>query len=303
MMKINRYCCALLPVFTILTVVSIKAQHASAAYQKSIDDWHTARIAALKADNGWLNLAGLFWLQQGKNTFGSDSSNAVVFPKGSINGVAGYFERAGNTVRLVAANNAGITINGVPVTDTIIFSDTMQQVPVIACGSLRWNIIQRENKTGVRLRDLNSPAPAMFKGVDCFEVDSNWRFGAILQQPALPSVISISNVIGQTTRQNSPGKVVFVFKGKQYYLDALDDGEDLLVVFGDATSGVTTYPSGRFIDVKKPGADGMVVLDFNKAYNPPCAFTDYATCPLPPPQNILPFAVAAGEKNYGDHHK
>jgi uncharacterized protein (DUF1684 family) len=166
---------------------------------------------------------------------------------------------------------------------------------------LRWTIIKRGDKIGVRLRNLKSSAAIDFKGVPRFAVDSFWRIAATLQPAGNGANILITNVLGQTSVQKSPGKLVFKFNGAQYSLDALEEGNELFIIFADATSGSTTYPSGRFLSAKKPDADGHTVIDFNKAYNPPCAFTDYATCPLPPKQNDLPFPVTAGEK-YDGHH-
>ena len=274
---------------------------ASANYQRELDTWVAGRNADLKADNGWLNLVGLHWLSEGRSTFGSGAGSNIVFPANSIAENAGYFERSGNTVRLIAEGNAGIQVDGKPVTEAVIFAPGMEDIPVVSSGSLRWSVIKREDKIGVRVRDLSSPLAASFTGTERFAADEKWVIPAKLQ--ATTASISITNIIGQTTTQKSPGKLVFSIDGKQYTLDALEEGDELFMVFGDATSGEATYPSGRFVYAKKPGADGNTVIDFNKAYNPPCAFTNYATCPLPPSQNVLPVAVTAGEKNYGDHHK
>ena len=277
----------------------INAQGTS--YQKEIEDWHAKRIENLKAPNGWLNLAGLYWLDEGRNSFGADTQNKVVFPAGTIVGTAGYFERTGNTVKLVVQNNAAIKVNDQPVTEAVIFDRDAIRPPVVSYGSLRWTVIQRNDKIGIRLRNLESPLVADFKGVDRFPVDTAWRIPATLQADAQPRSIAITNILGQTNQQHTPGKLRFTVNGKQYTLDALEEGDELFIIFADETSGKTTYPSGRFLSVKKPGADGATVIDFNKAYNPPCAFTGYATCPLPPKQNVLPFEVTAGEKVYGHH--
>lgn len=272
-----------------------------ADYLKKLDAWSAQRVADLKADDGWLNLVGLFWLDEGKNTFGSGSQNALVFPAGSIDEYAGYFERTGNTVRLVT-NNAGIQVDGKHAGNTVIFGDDVQNIPVISSGSLRWTVIKRADKIGIRVRDLKSPAPVAFNGIERFPPNTAWVIPAKLDTAANSAGVMITNKIGQTTRQTSPGKLVFKINKKQYTFDALDEDDHLLIVFGDLTNGKTTYPSGRFIEVKKPGANGLTTIDFNKAYNPPCAFTDFATCPLPPAQNKLPLAIPAGEKNYGHHH-
>jgi len=288
--------------FTLFTCYAKAQGGASADYIKQLNEWDAGRVAELKADDGWLNLVGLYWLDEGKNTFGSGSDNALVFPAGSIDESAGYFERTGSTIKLVT-NDTGVQIDGKPANNSIIFSIDMQGVPEISSGSLRWGVIKRDDKIGIRVRDLKSPAPAAFKGIERFPANTAWIIPAKLDTTANSSGIMITNKIGQTTKQNSPGKLVFKINNKRYTLDALDEGDNMLIVFGDATNGKTTYPSGRFIEVKKPGTDGATVIDFNMAYNPPCAFTDYATCPLPPSQNKLPVAITAGEKNYGHHHK
>jgi hypothetical protein len=279
---------------------NIAFSQTSLSYQKQIDDWHAKRINSLKADNGWLNLVGLYWLDDGSNSFGSSKQNKIVFPQGAIEEVAGYFVRSGNSVKLIANETAHIKVNNEPAKEALIFTDSAE-APVVSSGDLRWTIIKRGDKIGVRLRNLKSATAINFKGVPRFSVDSSWRIAATLQPAGNGANILITNVLGQTNAQKSPGKLVFTFNGSKYSLDALEEGNELFIIFADVTSGNTTYPSGRFLSAKKPDADGHTVVDFNKAYNPPCAFTDYATCPLPPKQNDLPFAVTAGEK-YDGHH-
>jgi hypothetical protein len=271
------------------------------AYQQEIENWHAQRINNLKAENGWLNLVGLYWLDEGKNSFGSSKENKVVFPVGTIAEKAGYFVRAGNTVKLVPAEHADIKINNKGVSgEVVIFNDSSRALAA-SSGDLRWTIIKRDNRIGVRLRNLKSATALNFKGVDRFTVYPFWKIAASLQKENHPGTILITNVLGQTNAQQSPGKLVFTVNGKPYSLDALEEGDELFVIFADSTSGNSTYPSGRFLSVKKPGSDGTTIIDFNKAYNPPCAFTDFATCPLPPKQNVLSLAVTAGEK-YSGHH-
>jgi uncharacterized protein (DUF1684 family) len=279
---------------------AVRAQ-TTVSYQQEIEGWHGERIQKLKAPNGWLNLVGLYWLEEGNNPFGSGQQNKVIFPTGTIVESAGIFERTGNKVKLVTLNNTLIKVNDKPVTEAVIYDKDSTRQPVIAYGNLRWTIIQRDDKIGVRLRNLKSAEATAFKDIDRFPVDTAWRISATLQVAGQARSIAITNILGQTNQQQTPGKLVFAIEGKQYSLDALEEGDELFIIFGDETSGKTTYPSGRFLYAKKPGADGKTILDFNKAYNPPCAFTNYATCPLPPKENILPVAVTAGEKNYGHH--
>jgi uncharacterized protein (DUF1684 family) len=204
-------------------------------------------------------------------------------------------------VKLIAASNVAINVNNKPVTEALVFQADSPRSPIMSHGNLRWSIIKRDDKLGVRLRNLKSPLAERFSGTERFAVDPSWKIVATLQTENQPKSLFITNIIGQTNQQKLAGKLVFTIKNEQYALDALEEGDELFIIFGDATSGETTYPSGRFLYAKKPDANGKTIIDFNKAYNPPCAFTDYATCPLPPKQNILPVAVTAGEKNYGIH--
>lgn len=286
----------------ILAAVTILSARSSAQYQKEIDDWHAKRIENLRADNGWLNLVGLFWLEEGVNKFGSSPSNKIAFPEGTIPSQAGTLQRKGNRVTLTPGVFVHILLDGQPIKgETLIYDkDSSGRPHVLAYGSLRWTIIQRDDKIGIRLRDLKSPKLESFKDIDRYPVNTAWKIPAALTTDK--QQIAITNVLGQTSQQRSPGKLSFSIQGKNYTLDALDEGgDDLFIIFGDETSGKTTYPSGRFLSVKKPGPDGHTTIDFNKAYNPPCAFTPYATCPLPPKQNILPVAIDAGEKDFANH--
>lgn len=273
------------------------------SYQASVDQWHKEREEGLKRENGWLNLVGLYWLSPGKNTFGSSSSNNIVFPKGTIAERAGYFELGDdNTVTVVAEENVEIKVNNVPVTRRIIFHKDSLRAPTTSYKNLRWTIIKRDDKIGIRLRDLQSAALTSFKGIERYPVAGEWKINATLEKTGIPDRINITNVLGQTNLQKTAGKLSFTIQGKQYTLDALDEGgPDLFVIFADATNIAETYPSGRFLAVKRPDANGKTEIDFNKAYNPPCAFTDFATCPLPPPQNRLPVSIPAGEKKWGNH--
>jgi uncharacterized protein (DUF1684 family) len=269
-----------------------------AAYKTDIETWHQERIESLKGNNGWLNLAGLFWLKEGVSTFGSDDSNDLVFPKDKIPGKAGVFLLQNGIVTMTALPQVEILSNDEPIKSAVVFNPDSTRQPRLAYGSLQWFIIKRDNQYGVRLRDLKSSAVEEFPGIDRYEVDPRFRVEAILEVPSTAKKIDITNVLGQTTAQDSPGTLVFTLDKKEYRLDALVEGEELFIIFGDPTNDKETYPSGRYVYANKPGVDGKTILDFNKAYNPPCAFTPYATCPLPPSQNVLPIAITAGEKNY-----
>jgi hypothetical protein len=267
-----------------------------AAYLEEIRQFDSSRVAYLKSDYGWLNLAGLLWLSEGRNSFGSDPKSKIVFPGVGIPAHAGYFELNNGVVTMITEPGSGITVDGKFRERAVVYHPDSTRLPVSAMGALRWTIKKSDDQYGFRLRDLEHHAVKEFRGLERFPVDSSWRVRSYLQKSS--GGIPITNVLGQTIKLESPGKLIFKLQGREYSLDALWEGDQLYIIFGDETSGVTTYPSGRYLYASKPGADGYTILDFNKAFNPPCAFTEFATCPIPPKQNWLPLAVVAGEKGY-----
>jgi uncharacterized protein (DUF1684 family) len=285
-----------------ILIISFNLIHQASAqsYQDDIKSWYQSREKSLTAENGWLNLVGLLWLEEGKNTFGSGDKVKLKFPKGTIPAEAGYFHLQNGIVTQYAAKGTALLVAGKAADKAIVFDSAARIALVSAYKDLRWTIIKRGSKVGIRLRNVKSTAVTAFKGIEHFPVDSSWRVTATLRNTGLNN-ISITNVLGQINAQNSPGKLYFTINGKEYTLDALEEGDKLFIIFGDGTSGSTTYPAGRFLSAEKTTEGGKTILDFNKAYNPPCAFSDYATCPLPPKQNILPIAITAGEKNYSHH--
>lgn len=271
-----------------------------AAYIASIDQWHQEREAKLKASDGWLTLSGLFCLEQGNNTFGSAEGNDLTFPAGKIPEQAGVITLNGDQITVTINKGVEVQLNGQPVRQAVLFSPEQDTVPQLTYGSLTWYVIKRADKYCVRLRDNENEALTHFRGIDRYPVKPDWRLAARLETHPTPKQIPITNIMGQTSQEDSPGTLVFELEGKQYRLDALEEGDKLFIIFADQTNGHETYGAGRYIYADKPGADGMTVLDFNKATNPPCAFVPYATCPLPPRQNFLSLKVPAGEKTYGE---
>jgi len=272
------------------------------AYRHEIDAWRAARDASLRDPNGWLTLVGLFWLDEGDNRFGSDPGNRVVLPAGRAPAFAGTLVRHGGAVTVRAEAGSGLESDGRPVTEMSLAPDAKGKPKVLSLGSVSFFVIKRGDRLGVRVKDSQSPTLAAFHGVESYPADAGWRVVARFEPHPRPTSIPITNVLGMTEQEPSPGVVVFEHGGKTYRLDALDNGDGTLeLLFADATSGRETYGAGRFLDTDPP-RDGKVVVDFNKAYNPPCAFTTFATCPLPPRQNRLAVAVTAGEKKYGKGH-
>lgn len=293
--------------FTFLITLLISAFGASfqtlstdPAYVAEIDAWHAQRIEALTGETGWLNVVGLHWLKAGENTFGSGKTNDLIFPKGDAQLGSLFLENG--SVRIEANDRAKIygSDNKRIAFMTIYETDSENPPVVLQHGSLRWFVIKRGDRYGVRLRDLEAEAVVHFEGIERFPVDDQWRVEATLE-PAEGKTVDITNVLGQTAPQASPGTLVFEIGGETYRLDPVTEGEELFVIFGDASNGDSTYGAGRFLYAAKPDANGKTILDFNKAYNPPCAFTAFATCPLPPAHNKLLVEILAGEKTWGEH--
>lgn len=282
------FCCSLLP-------CDLQAQSVS-EHQAEIAQWKQKRNDFLRSPAGWLNLEGLYWLHPGRNYFGSNSSNDLVYKHPSMPAVAGYFEWENGAVTWTSQPGVTITLQDSVVNSLKVFEEG-KPTPSLSLQTLRWNVIKREDKMGIRLRDISSKTVLNFRGIERYPTQISWRVNAKLEPPPQANIF-ITNVLGQTNAQQTPGKLVFSINGKTYRLDALLEEDQLFIIFADATNGKGTYPSGRFLYAALPDEKGNTVLDFNKAYNPPCAFSPFATCPLPPPQNRLSFAVPAGEKNY-----
>jgi uncharacterized protein (DUF1684 family) len=279
------------------------AQEAPLPYLQEIETWHQKRETNLKKETGWLTVSGLFWLDEGENTFGSSKENKIVFPAGKAAEQIGVFTLLNDEVRLTILPNVEVKRNDTLFSTGIIFNkDIEEQSVILSHRNLRWFIIKRGSRYGVRLRDLESDARKNFTHIERFAVDEKWKINAIYVAPSTKKTIPIHDVIGNTTETTFGGTLKFEVNGQTYILDATLEGEDdLFIVFGDYTNGVKSYGAGRFLYAKKPKEGNKVVLDFNKSYNPPCAFTDFATCPLPPDQNKLQFEITAGELKYGNH--
>jgi uncharacterized protein len=274
---------------------------ASATYQATIESWRQELEQRLRAGDGWLTLAGLFWLNEGRNEIGAGPENDIILPPGSALEHVGSVELRDGEVTLHAASEAVVTVNGGPVVSRRLQSDATGAPDLVAIGDLTLLVLQRGDRCGIRVRDRNNPARAAFAGRRWFPIRESYRLAATFIPHEPPRQIPIANVLGTTENTASPGYVVFAIDGQDYRLDALTESDQLWFIFRDRTSGESTYPAGRYLKAPSP-RQGMVTLDFNMAYSPPCAFTPFATCPLPPPQNQLPVRIEAGEL-YGSGKK
>ena len=281
--------------------------HTLPGEQASVEQWRSARVASLTSDNGWLTLAGLYWLKEGENTFGRAPGNALTLDNAALAGSAGSFVRSGSQVRFVARAGSGVTHGGVPVTTLELASDASGNPTVLESGALRFFVIERAGNLGVRVRDLKNPHRLGFRGFEYFPVSTDWVVNARFERYVPMRHVKIVNILGMEIEMDSPGAVVFTRDGQEWRLDTVLEApgdSELFIMFADGTSGHESYGAGRFLYIPIPTGD-TVPVDFNKAYNPPCALNEFATCPLPPWQNRLSLRVTAGEKKYAggtEHH-
>ena len=270
-------------------------------YISEIDQWHQKRIDRLRDPDGWLTLVGLHWLKEGENTFGSDKDNSIIFPENAPKKI-GTIILKDSVITLKVEDGVKVTSEGNRIKNIKLKEDITGDPTIINIGSLRWYIIKRGEKYGIRLRDTKNPLRKTFDGIDRFPVNEDWKITATLDQYDPPKVISLPTQIGTIDEELSPGAVVFEKDGNTYRIDAVDTGKRLWLIFADETSGEETYGAGRYLYIDKPDSTGTTIVDFNLAYNPPCVFTKYATCAFPPQQNFLELRITAGEKNWDGLH-
>jgi uncharacterized protein (DUF1684 family) len=268
-------------VVALLLAAAMAAPPASpAAFVADWQAWHERRLASLRRPQGWLALAGLHWLDQGENR---------------VPGLPGTFTCAGTAVTLRAAPGDGWALDGAPVTERTLASDQAPRQDRLALGERTVAVIIRGDRAALRVWDAARPERVAFAGIEAFPVDQRWRIAARWEPYAEPKEVEIPAAAGPVQHGLATGRAVFEVAGRTVSLQPTQDGDELFFVFKDATAPRETYGGGRFL-VAEPPKDGVVVLDFNRAYNPPCVFSPYATCPLPLPENVLPVRVEAGEK-------
>ncbi|MFC2151746.1 DUF1684 domain-containing protein [Bacteroidota bacterium] len=296
---------SLLLIISLFSCQSNRGKFNEDEYIKSVQEFQQQRLDRLKSENGWINLVGLYWLKEGQNPFGSNEANNIVFPEKAPGFIGTIILYKGN-LSVSIDSDVDVFINDSLLKEHDILTDVDDNTTRFKVGSFRWYIIKRGERYGIRLRDLESPLLNQITEIPSFQIDPKWRIEATFERFDTPKEIAVPNVLGDTEFEKCYGLLKFSVEGKEYSLTPLGEGinEDLFLIFADETSAEETYGAGRFLSVDKPDKNGKTYVDFNKATNPPCAFTDFATCPLPPRENILPVKILAGEKinEHVGHH-
>lgn len=282
--------------------VQIASAGTESDYVREIESWRATRVERLKRPDGWLSLVGLEWIKSGDTTLGSAKDNDIVLARAPAH--LGTIHWEGDKVSIELKPGTGATIDGKLATRAELLDDSQPQPTVVAYDSVIFYRIDRDGRKGLRIKDSQAETRTGFVGIDYFPIDPNWRVVAEWQAFDKPQTLEIPTVLGTVDKLPVPGKAVFEREGKRYELLPVfetDDAKELFFIVADKTSGKETYGAGRFIYAELP-KDGKVVIDFNKAYNPPCVFTPFATCPMAPPENRLNVEVTAGEKKYRGGH-
>jgi len=277
---------------------------AAESYTREIETWRASRIERLTAPDGWLTLVGLHFLKNGANTIGGAKDNDIVLATAPAHLGTATLANDGKVMFSLAgeAKTSEVRIDGAAAKSAELRADG--KPTRVTFGTASFFVIERGGRKALRVKDSEAERRRHFLGLDYFPIDPAWRIEARWEPFEKARLVPITNILGQTSPSPVPGRAVFERDGRTFALLAIDEGPDepLFFVIADATSGKETYGAARFVYAERP-RDGMIVLDFNRAENPPCAFTAFATCPLPPKENRLPFAVTAGEKNYRGHEQ
>lgn len=271
-----------------------------------LESWKKTRDERLRRPDGWLTLVGLAWLEPGENAVGTAPGARVRLPEGAAPAALGTIRVENGRATFTAAPGVAVTVDGKPPAATApaagvaLIDDADPAGPtIVAHGPLSFFVIARNGRLAVRVKDSTAATLAAFRGLEYFPADERWRVEGRFEPAPAGATWDVPNALGYVEKIDQPGWVEFELDGRRHRLIALDDTDDgrLFLVFGDRTNGRDTYGGGRFLYTEPP-REGRVTIDFNRAYNPPCVFTPYATCPLPPPGNKLPLAIEAGEKKY-----
>lgn len=273
----------------------------SAEYIKSVKEWHNERVESLKTKSIWLKLAGLHWIEEGENTFGSSTDNKLIFPNNTKD-FMGKIIREGDKLTLVVNDGVEITVDDKPVTELELADDMTGKPTVMKYKNYWWYVIKRGgDRFGIRLIDDEHPNLKSFTGIPTFPINEDWNIKGKWVPYNPVRTIEIPSVIGTASVDSCYGAIIFNKDGKEYKLHAAGKDKELFIIYTDATSGVETYGAGRFAVAEVNYENNEVVIDFNKSTNPPCSMSKYATCPLPPDGNRLKLRVTAGERFEGHH--
>lgn len=283
------------------TGAAAKANAERQVYEKTIADWRAQRVQRLTRPDGWLSLVGMHWLEVGNTRVGSGADNGTRLAAGPPRVGVVSLGKDG-LLRFQPEPGAGITVDGQPAPPSTLLAtdaDATREPTVVAFnkGDASFIVIKRGDRYALRVRDALAPTRTGFDGIPYFPIDPGFRFKARFTPHAPGSKIEIVNILGMVEPMDNPGTLSFEKDGKTYTLDAVDEGDHrLFLIYADRTSGHDSYAAARFLYAEYPGADGTTTLDFNQGYNPPCAFTAFSTCPMPPLSNRLDLAITAGEK-------
>jgi uncharacterized protein len=295
-MKISIYSTLFLIVFLFTACDSAELGQAPVPdnYEETINEWKEYRVGVLKGPTDWLRLDGIYWLNDGENSFGSGDDQDLQFPEESIPPHAGIAELRNGQVIMRVADGVEITHEGEAVNEMVIFDG--ENRPRLLHKDLEWFIDSRGDRHGIRLYNKDNPKADAFTGFPFYPIDPSWHLKARFIPNPEKSTVSVVNVQGEEIDRESPGIVEFAIDGEKYTLDAFEARSGLFLMFSDFTNRTETYQAGRYMIIPFPDDEGYTIIDFNKAYNMPCAFNKFTTCQLPPPQNRLDVAIPAGEK-------
>lgn len=271
--------------------------HTNERYERQVTEWREHHAERLRRPGGWLSVTGLHWLPEGESRFGNGADWEIPLGPADQPELVGTLVREGDRVSLRTEPGVPLLLGGEPAVDGPLGFDERGSSARLQLGNRFLYVIRRGERLGVRTYDDGSPTRERFAGLDWFPVDPSWRLVAEYREYPEPRPVRVLNIIGDLIDTTVPGEAVFTVGGREFRLLPTGTGERLFFVFRDLTSGSETYGAARFLTADAP-ADGRVVLDFNRAHNPPCAFTPHATCPLSLPENRLDLRVTAGERAY-----
>ena len=273
-------------------------QKPDSLYVKSIKDFHSQRIERLKKPDGWLSLVGLYWLKDGENSFGSSKSNEIIFPEELASSELGVFTLIDSVVTVKIKDDVKVYCNDTLVTTVIMHNDLTNNPTILKHGSLSWYVIKRGDRFGIRLKDSEATLLKEFSDIEMFKIDSTWHIPANFIEYKTPKEVLTPTAIGTLEKSIVFGKLEFTIINQLFSLEPSVSNAGYFIVFGDKSNGEETYGAGRFLFIEKPDSSEHLYIDFNKAYNPPCVFSKYATCPLPRKENNINIKILAGEKNF-----